>query len=266
YSNITNLIIICCHAIFLPDISSPFFPLHSVYDESNWNLALFQRSNPVTEKPSEHLTFLSHILAGLDTLSTGIWAGNTILIFSGGATARHVTELSEARSYYHAAISHSLSRGENGWGRAGKLHWEGRLLLEEQATDSFQNLLFSIALFRQKTGHYPSQIRIITHAFKASRFLELHAPAIRWPARRIRVQGINPIMTQEEYTETVSGEEQFGYLPFLQDPFGNGKVLSKKRMKRGWDEGVLKEVGEGLERSVKALLRGEVVGRLPWEE
>ncbi|KAF2468587.1 uncharacterized protein BDR25DRAFT_187793, partial [Lindgomyces ingoldianus] len=256
YDGVQNLVIVCCHSIFHPDASSSSFPLYSPYDERNWHLAPFQESNPNTAKPGEHETFLAHLTAGLDALTVGSWAGNTLLILSGGVTKRPLTPLSEARSYYNAALVQAMLHGHRHGGRARKLFDQGRLLLEEYATDSYQNLLFSIVLFRQTTGVYPKNIRIITHAFKAKRFLELHARAIGWEPDRIRVQGIDPVMSGAEYEDTVRGEERFGYAPWLEDSHATGDLLSRKRKQRGWVEETSQELGEGLEWSVRCLLSG----------
>lgn len=264
YNGIENLIIVCCHAIFHPDVSSPSFPLSSPYNESNWHLAPFQTSNAETGKPGEHETFLSHIAAGFHVLTIGSWAGKSLLIFSGGATKTSLTPLSEARSYYHAALALALSQGQQGGGSAKKLLDQGRVLLEEHATDSYQNLLFSILLFRQTTSSYPKEIRIITHAFKARRFLDLHSVAIRWPSNHIRVQGIDPVMSREEYEDTLRGEVQFGYGPWREDPLGTAELLHRKRKQRGWEEKETQALGHGLEDAVKNLLCGKAQGVLPW--
>ncbi|PSN73411.1 hypothetical protein BS50DRAFT_482800 [Corynespora cassiicola Philippines] len=264
YSGVEHLVIVCCHAIFHPDASSPDFPLHSPFDEGNWHLAPFQRSDPETGKPGEHETFLAHIQAGLDDITSGSYAASSILMFSGGVTKASLSSLSEARSYYHAALGLSLAQGQHAGGRASHLFGKGRILLEEHATDSFQNLLFSILLFQRTTGRYPKQIRIVTHAFKSKRFLDLHAPAIRWPTNRIQVQGVDPVLSKDELQDTLRGEEQYGYAPWQDDPFGIGEFLSQKRRHRGWNEAVHHELGDGLEDGVRRLLDGEPSDDLPW--
>ena len=264
FDGIVNLVVVCCHAIFHPSPSIVDFPLYSPHEERNWHLAPFQQSDPKTGKPGEHETFLAHLSAGIDTLTTGPWAGNSLLVFSGGATKRNLTTVSEARSYYHAALAQRLAQGHKHGGFVRTLFEKNRLLLEEQATDSFQNLLFSILLFRQTTGIYPHQVRVITHAFKAKRFLELHAPALRWPLERIRVCGIDPVMSAAEYEDTVKGEGIYGYAPWVKDALGTGEVLDKKRRQRGWNEDALVHLSEGLENSVRRLLCGEHVDVLPW--
>lgn len=265
YQGVENLVVVCCHAIFHPDASSPDLPLHSPADENNWLLAPFQKSNAETGKPGEQETFIAHALAGLDVLPTETHAHETtLLVLSGGPTKSSITPLSEARSYYNALLALELAQGNRGGGRALHFFSKGSLLLEEHATDSFQNLLFSILLFRRTTGIYPKQIRIITHAFKAKRFLDLHATAIKWPADRIQVQGIDPVMSSAERDETIKGEETYGYAPWLKDPLGAAEPLAGKRRVRGWNEGVAGQLTEGLEESVHGLVTGVGSDQLPW--
>jgi hypothetical protein len=269
YSGFTDLIIVCCHAIYLPSAETSNFPLHSPLDERNWLLAPFQRSNATTGKPGEHETFLLHAQAGVNalTISPDNYDLETnLLVFSGGATQKPKTDMTEARSYYHAALAAELSAGNLGGGRTHGLFTRGRILLEEHATDTLQNVLFSILLFRRTVGTYPKKIRVVTHAFKSKRVLELHAPALRWPEERIIVQGIDPVMGVRELDEALEGEEAEGYAAWDEDAFGVGERLRSKRVKRGWDEGVVDEMMEGVEESVKGIFKGEVRERLPWED
>jgi len=269
YSGFEDLIIVGCHAVYKPDAEDHDFPLHSPQDEDNWILAPFQKSDPTTGKPGEQSTFIAHAQAALSALTVrpdNADLEKNLLVFSGGATKRPASSMSEARSYYHAALAEELVEGHYGGGRTHQLFTRGRILLEEDATDSLQNLLFSILLFRRTTGSYPKHVRVVTHAFKTKRFLELHAPAIRWPQDRIQVQGIDPVMSSTELDSTLDGEEQFGYAPWDEDPLGTSERLSNKRKQRGWDEARLAELEEGLEDSVKELLRGRVPERLPWED
>jgi hypothetical protein len=269
YNGFEDLIIVCCHAIYTPSADSDDFPLRTPYDERNWLLAPFQKSDPETGKLGEHTTFIAHAQAGIDALivnPTNADLETNILVFSGGPTKRPSTDMSEARSYYHAALANELAQGHLGGGRTHSLFTRGRILLEEHATDSLQNLLFSILLFRRKTGQYPRHIRLVTHAFKSKRFLELHAPAIRWPADRIQVQGIDPVMSAVELESTLKGEEEFGAGLWKADPLAAGEKLSGKRRQRGWDGSVAGELVEGLEEEVRELVGGRVPEKVPWED
>jgi hypothetical protein len=163
-----NLIIVCCHAIYHGGVDG------NPHDEADWALQFFQRSAGF--KQGEHLTFIRHIEAAFKAAADD---NRAALVFSGGYTNRDYPDSSEARSYLDAVRA------------LGELKtWD--ILLEQLATDSYQNLLFSIILFRKKYGYYPSNVKVVTHAFKAPRFRDLHAQAIHWPAARLEVIGINP--------------------------------------------------------------------------
>ncbi len=155
-SRMTQLIIVCCHAIYRCDRHAC-----DPYNESYWLLQPFQKST--AQKPGEHETFILHIQAALNTLQFGFRGEESTVVFSGGATAGSKTALSEARSY--GAVMRYLS------GEAWAESVAERVLLEERATDSYQNLLFSIIQFRKRTGEYPSDITVITHTFKEERIL-----------------------------------------------------------------------------------------------
>ena len=252
----THLVLVCCHATFRggnPD------------DEASWILQDFQRSDTATGKVGEHHTFMQHIAAGTSILAKDPGA---LLLFSGGKTQKQVNT-TEAESYQR------VSSIMNNWQHdpLDDSSHAARCGVETHATDSMQNLLFSILRFRHLIGTYPAQVTVITHAFKELRFLELHGPAIKYPASRLRVCGINPPMTLEELRDVQKGERKRGYNPFLQDPYGAGELLANKRNARGWDTGTIEMLAGGLEDEVKRLLewKGGASGketfneRLPWE-
>ena len=58
--------------------------------------------------------------------------------------------------------------------------------------DSLQNLLFSIARFKEYTGRYPDRISVVGYEFKKLRFENLHRAAIRWPENKFSYYGIDP--------------------------------------------------------------------------
>jgi hypothetical protein len=251
----THLILVCCHATFRggnPDV------------EASWILQDFQRSNTATGKAGEHHTFMQHIATGTSILAKD---PSALLLFSGGKTQTQV-DTTEAESYQRV----NSIMNERIHNAPYDSHLTARCDVETHATDSMQNLLFSIIRFRQLTGAYPEQVTVITHAFKELRFLELHGPAIRYPGDRLRVYGINPPMTIAELRDVQDGERKRGYDTFLKDPYGAGEVLGKKRITRGWDAGVIGQIADGLEDEVKRLLEwtGGASGqetfdqRLPW--
>lgn len=232
HTGISSLIVVCCHAIYQPHPASPSFPLHSPQEEQNWHLSSFQRSDPDSNKPGEHETFLLHIRRALALLYA---SPETVLIFSGGRTKRPLTELSEAESYYNAALADATTQGPEQVSRLEAMRSRERILLEESATDSLQNLLFSIQLFQNKVSYAPEHVRIITHAFKTHRFLKLHAAAIAWPMEKIQVEGINPPFSAQELIGVEKGEA-IACTEWEKDPLCKGGALRAKRRARGWEE------------------------------
>jgi hypothetical protein len=252
----THLVLVCCHATFRggsPD------------DEHSWILQHFQKPDTATGKDGEHHTFMQHIAAGTSILAKDPGA---LLLFSGGKTQTQVNT-TEAESYQRV----SSIMNDRQYDSPNDSSLTARCDVETHATDSMQNLLFSILRFRHLIGTYPAQVTVITHAFKELRFLELHGPAIKYPASRLRVCGINPPMTLAELRDVQEGERKRGYDPFLRDPYGAGELLANKRNARGWDIGAIGMLASGLEDEVKRLLewKGGASGketfneRLPWE-
>jgi hypothetical protein len=166
----THLIIVCCNSIYHGNITS------NPHDESNWALKSFQKSTP--SKQGEHETLIQHIQTSVEVQQKD--SDSSIVVFSGGPTGHDYPDLSEAQSYLNALQAIGTTKGIE------------HILLDEAATDSFQNLIFSVMVFRKHCGYYPFKITIVAHSFKERRFLDLHAKAIRWPADRIRVLGIDP--------------------------------------------------------------------------
>jgi len=83
---------------------------------------------------------------------------------------------------------------------------------EDAALDSFQNLLFSIARFREITGEYPTRITVVGHSFKRHRFERLHRHALRWPKLRFKYEGV-PLGNEADEYEAASGEVRSSSLP-----------------------------------------------------
>jgi len=255
----SELVIVCCHAIYNIHTQDPL-------EEANWHLKDFQKGNSFTGKPSEHLTFVSHIQAAIEALRS---RPETFVVFSGGATDASIP-YSEAESYERAFMDLHLVAYKN----EHTLEYvkDQRWSVETYSTDSFQNLLFSILEFRRQIGTYPEKITVITHAFKADRFLKLHAPAIRWPLHRIRVQGIDPSFTIAELEVVRMAERRNATALFEQTPFGDRGVLLEKREQRGWKAQTADKLAQGQNGSVAALLQrtgnqiAAVSLKLPWED
>lgn len=251
----TRLIIVCGHATYLGDGTRT--------SEDQWLLQDFQKSNREWNKRSEHETFLAHLLLAAQAAEADPRA---LLILSGGQTTP--ARRSEAEGY-GALLLPMVQRNPALFPRPL------RFALETHATDSYQNLLFSLLRFRQLTGAYPQDVTVVTHAFKERRFLEQHGPALKWPAHALRVAGLNPPFTAAEREQVERGERDRAVALFAEDPYGVRAPLSVKRKARNWDAARANVfLGYGLEKEVAELLEwtGGVSGwetypgRLPWQK
>jgi hypothetical protein len=181
------LVVVCCHAIFHG--SDPT-------EESHWALQPFQRSSE--SKPGEHLTFLQHIDMAM-ALQSGKGRDRPTLAFSGGATNLNHPNLSEGQGYFNAAVA-SQKYGET----------VNSVILEELATDTYQNLMFSILKYRAVKGSYPHSIIVITHNFKSQR-VDLHRKALRW-TRPFTILGYNPPFSSKSISLKRSISKQLVFL------------------------------------------------------
>jgi hypothetical protein len=89
------------------------------------------------------------------------------LVFSGGVT-REGSALSEAESMFNVAEA-------GAWWKASEVR--SRCLMEQNARDSLQNLVFGLAEIRRSTGMWPQELIAVGYAFKRARY-ELHASTL----------------------------------------------------------------------------------------
>ncbi|OQE07747.1 hypothetical protein PENVUL_c012G05886 [Penicillium vulpinum] len=168
-----HLIVVCCHAIYTGGS-------HLGASENEWLIEPFQKG----ETP----TFIDHVKAGLKALTED---SHSLLVFSGGPTKKPRTELSEGQSYLNLAEDNDYFQDISTISEIDT----SRIIAETNATDSYQNLLFSLIQFRIYTGIYPHKVTVVTHEFKRARFMQCHFPAV----------GLIPVgLKQKDYTHKVA--------------------------------------------------------------
>ncbi|KZT38292.1 hypothetical protein SISSUDRAFT_1062125 [Sistotremastrum suecicum HHB10207 ss-3] len=171
--------------------------------------------------------FFEHIRRGVEL---ALKDESSLLVFSGGQTRRN-SLVTEASSYYRLAHITNL------FNQTLPPHSTDpdltpifpRATTEDYALDSYQNLLFSIARFREVTGTFPRRITVIGFDMKRRRFEDLHRNAIRWPRDRFGYVGVD---LEGDTTASYSGERMNGYLPYERDLYGCHDTLLEKRTKR----------------------------------
>jgi hypothetical protein len=271
--------IVCCHSVF-----HGTDPL----DESHWGLAPFQKAT--ANKPSENVTFMEHIRIGLRTLlpKAGVTNEQNVLIFSGGPTNSSHPGKTEADGYFR--IAQVLIQDEPEFASIkGLFDWKSKaIILEERATDSFQNIQFGILRCKDELGRYPDKLIAVTHNFKEERF-NLHRKAAKW-TREWELQGVDPpfdgeyrsslscfslISTtlDEERALVIKGEGKNALEPFKKDLYGVRSPLNDKRVTRMWNDETLDIVSKGKSEAVRKLVvwRGGEAGdevfpeKVDWE-
>lgn len=207
YKSLNHLILGPCHSIWKGT--------DSWLEEKDWNLESYQKG------PGRVRAFYEHIARSSELANKD---PHSLLVFSGGQT-KPQSSTTEAESYLRLAQAANLLPGQS-----SETLISSRATTENYAMDSYQNLLFSIARFREFTGHFPSKITVVGYEFKQLRFTELHREALRWPKHRFDYIGVDP--EHENDSNALHGEQQHGYLPFTLDTYGCHSVLLNKRRQR----------------------------------
>ncbi|WVO15800.1 hypothetical protein L204_103462 [Cryptococcus depauperatus] len=216
YAYIDHLIMVPGHAIWLGHDAD------RVEQDEDWILEPMQKGGSIQ-------TFVKHIRRGVQALEED---PHSLLVFSGGATRSPPSlPTSESLSYYRLAVALSLipQIPLSKVPKSSPLPLNLRTATEEYALDSYQNLLFSIARFKEVTGTYPKKITVVGYGMKQRRFEKLHRVALRFPSKNFHYIGIDD---QGDTTSHYIGELRHGYLPFLASPSGCHPPLSIKRLIR----------------------------------
>ncbi|KAH9446687.1 hypothetical protein MJO28_016276 [Puccinia striiformis f. sp. tritici] len=230
FSQFKRLVIVPGHAIYIG--ANPV--LHDPLDPEEWILEPYQARHP----PSSIGAFINHIQTAVHTVSTD---SSALLVYSGGQTRHQANQSTEAGSYSRLAnqlgLHDQLSLGPL------------QTTTEDFALDSWTNLIYSVARFKEYTGDYPTQITVVGHSVKSKRFNELHRKAMRWPQERFEYIGLDPINLNRFTTTSTSfssqetidlkeiessmilGEKKV-YLEFEKDLYGCNLSLMEKRKKR----------------------------------
>lgn len=205
---------------------------NAAFDESVWYLLDYQRGRGLP------YAIVSHIQAGI---KLALEDEKSLLVFSGGETRAQTGPDTEGASYFRVADALDLWNGrdvfneiDSNSGVGVKSTVRARTITEEYATDSFENLMFSICRFHDITGSYPQKISLVSFTFKQQRFEELHANALQWPLPSFNYIGVDPpSSTGFDLQQASDGERQNSLVPFKTDPYGcHTEVLQEKRKQR----------------------------------
>ncbi|MBY0373101.1 MAG: YdcF family protein [Bryobacteraceae bacterium] len=176
-------------------------------EDEGWFLLDFQRG--------EVGKYIEHARHGVELAAADPEA---LLIYTGGQSREAAGPRSEAHSYYGIADHH-------GWWGCSQV--AERTVTEEFSRDSFENLLFSLARFKEITGRYPEHVTLVSWSFKQERFA-MHRDAIRWPAERFRYHGPND---PPEIGRALLAEAR-ARAKYAADPYSGSPEFEAKRAER----------------------------------
>jgi len=201
--NFKELIIVPGHTIY--NLRCPLTS-NNIHSEECYYMEPYQKG--------QLKAILKHIETGIELTKTN---KSSLLLFSGGQTKLRAGPISEGQSYsFIGEVLASMSKQEE---------LVGRISTEEFATDSYENLLFSIARFKEMTGIFPLHITVIGFTFKEKRFTELHRKAIGYPKANFSYIGLDNITDIGSVIDSA-------YTDFVHDLYGCSKTLSQKRIQR----------------------------------
>ncbi|KAG5356419.1 hypothetical protein CJU89_6161 [Yarrowia sp. B02] len=206
-SDTDHLVVVPCHGVWKPPRKSSAKLPGLAYED--WV------AGPFLEGKTDIL--LKHISEGVRRASEDPHA---LLLFSGGQTSKAAGPVAEGTSYYLLAEALGLDLAQ--------------AAVEDYARDSYENLAFSIARFRELAGRLPAKITVVGYEFKRARFEQLHRPAVGYEEENFEYVGIDPVWGENEAPD--AGELEHAFLPFQRDPHGcvEAVLLNKKRERNPW--------------------------------
>jgi hypothetical protein len=245
-----HAVIVACHASFRKEITG--IP-ESPFDDRHWVLEPFQRGEP--------RLYINHMQRAVSIIKND---PNALLIFSGGITHKDAGAWTEAGTYRSIAEHLGWWEGEKNLTTAMDLG--ARIVCEEFASDSFENLFFGMCRYRELRGHYPDAITLVSWKYKENRF-NFHRDSLRIPKKIFHYAGVaDPIDIQS----ALRGEEETLRL-FRKYKYGNGGELLNKRMMRDpFNRKHPYRMCEGLESFFNHIdnpgnSTADYTGKFPWE-
>ena len=216
-------------------------PLRAQYDDA-W-VGGFPREGP---------KYLEHIQATIEECAK---EPTSILVFSGGMTREEAGRRSEADSYYCIAEA-------NGW--FGHPELCDRTLKEEYARDSFENVLYSIAVARGHYNTYPTHLVCCGWKFKEQRF-DLHRLALKWPKNGYRYFGISDPPDGRSLMAAIAGETA-KLVSVRQDLYLQGREWQSQREMRNpyGRHHNYRDVAPELTKLFDFLERNSMTTSIPW--
>lgn len=215
-----SLIILPCHSIYVgnevsksvidtPDEVGPGT------DAKDWILASFQKQS------NDQISFLHHIYKAFSLLEK---QQGSILVITGGYTKEAVKK-SESGSYLEVAKARGI------------VHDDSSIFLEEYARDSYENVLYSLCLYRRKMGYWPDHVTVVGFEFKRYRFMQQHLKVLEYPASMTEYVGIGPFYNgpdKQQFFQRLSMLEKKNAVDlFRENPFGTrGSPLYEKKKQR----------------------------------
>ncbi|OBT87254.1 hypothetical protein VE02_02941 [Pseudogymnoascus sp. 03VT05] len=157
-----KLVVVCCLATWIGtrDTEDKWVAMPAQGTRKGWGLDM--------ANPPERECWKKQIWKGLEVLKE--MNGEGVLMFSGGPWYDK-SQISAAKSYL------DLARVSNYWGylKGNKYKdYHTRIITEDRAMDSLQNVMFSLIEFNIRYKNFPEEMTVISYEHKLQRFENVH--------------------------------------------------------------------------------------------